>query len=162
MRLLDVGCGWGGMAIHAAANHGARVVGITLSSEQYDWATKRVAENGLVGQVEIRLQDYRDLADGPFDAISSIGMFEHVGRRRMAEYFHRLFAQLRPGGRLLNHAIGRPGAKDVQTVRGRARQPRGASLWLPGFAGRHGLPAHSWTVTCFLMVSFTKSEPWCP
>ena len=120
MRLLDVGCGWGGMAIHAAANHGARVVGITLSSEQYDWATKRVAENGLVGQVEIRLQDYRDLADGPFDAISSIGMFEHVGRRRMAEYFHRLFAQLRPGGRLLNHAIGRPGAKDVQTVRGRA------------------------------------------
>ncbi len=120
MRLLDVGCGWGGMAIHAATNHGARVLGITLSSEQYDWATKRVAECGLGGQVEVRLQDYRDLADGPFDAISSVGMFEHVGRRRMAEYFHRLFALLRPGGRLLNHAIGRPGVQDAPTVRGRA------------------------------------------
>ena len=121
MQLLDVGCGWGGVAIHAATKHGARVLGITLSSEQYDWATKRVAECGLGDQVEIRLQDYRDLADGPFDAISSIGMFEHVGRRRMSEYFHRLFVQLRPGGRLLNHAIGRPGVEDVPTVRGRAK-----------------------------------------
>lgn len=120
MRLLDVGCGWGGMAIHAATNHGARVLGITLSNEQYDWATKRVAECGLGDRVEIRLQDYRDLADEPFDAISSIGMFEHVGRRQMVEYFHRLFLLLRPGGRLLNHAIGRPGEEIVPTARGRA------------------------------------------
>ena len=119
MRLLDVGCGWGGMAIHAATNHGVDVLGITLSSEQYDWATKRVAECGLGGQVEIRLQDYRELTDGPFDAISSIGMFEHVGRRRMVDYFHRLCALLRPGGRLLNHAIGRPGEDDGR-LRGRA------------------------------------------
>ncbi len=120
MRLLDVGCGWGGMAIHAATNYGARVLGITLSSEQHDWATKRVAECGLGDRVEIRIQDYRDLTDEPFDAISSIGMFEHVGRRRMVEYFRRLFSLLRPGGRLLNHAIGRPGEEVVPTARGRA------------------------------------------
>jgi cyclopropane-fatty-acyl-phospholipid synthase len=120
MRLLDVGCGWGGMAIHAATEHGARVLGITLSSEQYDWATKRVAELGLGDRIEIRIQDYRDLTDGPFDAISSIGMFEHVGRARMVEYFHRLFSLLQPGGRLLNHAIGRPGDEVVPTTRGRA------------------------------------------
>ena len=120
MRLLDVGCGWGGMAIHAATNHGARVLGITLSHEQYDWATKRVAEYGLGDRVEIRIQDYRDVADEPFDVISSIGMFEHVGRARMTEYFHRLFSLLRPGGRLLNHAIGRPGEDVVPTARGRA------------------------------------------
>jgi cyclopropane-fatty-acyl-phospholipid synthase len=119
MRLLDVGCGWGGMAIHAATNHRVRVLGVTLSREQYEWATKRVAECGLVDRVEIRLQDYRDITDGPFDAISSIGMFEHVGRHRMAEYLHRLFGLLRPGGRLLNHAIGRPGHTDSPTIRGR-------------------------------------------
>jgi cyclopropane-fatty-acyl-phospholipid synthase len=121
MRLLDVGCGWGGMAIHAATVHGVRVVGVTLSTRQFDWASKRVAELGLGDRVEIRLQDYRDVADGPFDAISSIGMFEHVGRRRMAEYFGRLGALLRPGGRLLNHAIGRPGHAPPATVPDRTR-----------------------------------------
>jgi len=120
MRLLDVGCGWGGMALHAAANHGARVIGVTLSSEQFDWATKRVADVGLGDRVEIRLQDYREITDGPFDAISSIGMFEHVGWRQMVEYFHRLSGLLRLGGRLLNHAIGRPGHDDAPTLRGRA------------------------------------------
>lgn len=119
MRLLDVGCGWGAMAVHAATNHGAHVVGVTLSNQQYDWATKRVAELGLGDRIEIRLQDYRQITDGPFDAISSIGMFEHVGRRRMAEYFRRLFDLLGPGGRLLNHAIGRPGYEETPTIRGR-------------------------------------------
>ncbi len=117
MRLLDVGCGWGSMAIHAARNHGVRVVGITLSEAQHEWATKQVVDMGLGDIVEVRLQDYREVVDGPFDAISSIGMFEHVGRRRMAEYFSRLHALLRPGGRLLNHAIGRPGRGAGDTVR---------------------------------------------
>jgi cyclopropane-fatty-acyl-phospholipid synthase len=104
-RVLDVGCGWGSMALHAARHHGARVVGITISPEQAKRAVERVATAGLDAQVEIRLQDYRDLGIEEFDAIASIGMFEHVGKRRMAEYFHTLRTHLRPEGRLLNHAI---------------------------------------------------------
>ncbi len=82
-RLLDVGCGWGSMAIHAARNYGVKVVGVTLSHEQAELAEKRVAEAGLTDQVEIRIQDYRDIDDGPYDAISSIGMSEHVGSAMM-------------------------------------------------------------------------------
>ncbi|MFZ6003713.1 MAG: class I SAM-dependent methyltransferase [Actinomycetota bacterium] len=104
-RLLDVGCGWGSMAIHAARRHGASVVGITISPEQAKRARERAAAAGVDDQVEIRLQDYRDLSGEEFDAISSIGMFEHVGRRRTAEYFETLRTLLRPRGRLLNHAI---------------------------------------------------------
>ena len=107
MRLLDVGCGWGTMAIHAAANYGIDVVGITISHEQAELARERVAEAGLSDRIEIRIQDYRDLADGPYDAISSIGMFEHVGLAHLKEYFEILKGLLRPGGRLLNHQIGR-------------------------------------------------------
>ena len=87
MRMLDVGCGWGGMAIHAAKNYGVEVVGITISENQAALARERVEEAGLSDAVTIRLQDYRDLADGPFDAISSIGMFEHVGLAFLKEYF---------------------------------------------------------------------------
>jgi cyclopropane-fatty-acyl-phospholipid synthase len=105
MRLLDVGCGWGGLALRAAREYGVRVVGITLSTEQADFARKQVAEAGLTDQVEIRIQDYRDLDDGPFDAISSIGMAEHVGTGPYAEYAAILFRQLKAGGRLLNHQI---------------------------------------------------------
>ena len=119
MRLLDVGCGWGGMVLHAAGRHGVRGVGVTLSHEQEELATKRIAEAGLTDRIDIRLQDYRDVRDGPFDAISSIGMFEHVGRARMQEYFTRLYDLLRPGARLLNHAIGRPGYPQPDTRRGR-------------------------------------------
>ncbi|MGQ0831457.1 MAG: class I SAM-dependent methyltransferase [Microthrixaceae bacterium] len=104
-RLLDVGCGWGSMAMHAAAHHGASVVGITISPEQADHARARVDRAGLRDRVEIRLQDYRDLGDEEFDAISSIGMFEHVGKVRMREYFQTLATHLSSGGRLLNHAI---------------------------------------------------------
>ena len=108
MRLLDVGCGWGGMVMHAARHHGVRAVGITLSTAQAQRARERVEAAGLGDRVEIRVQDYREVDDGPFDTISSIGMFEHVGRARLAEYFTRLHNLLRPAGRLLNHGISRP------------------------------------------------------
>jgi cyclopropane-fatty-acyl-phospholipid synthase len=108
MRLLDVGCGWGGMVLHAAQVHGVDAVGVTLSVEQYELARQRVEEAGLAARVEIRLQDYRDVVDGPFDAISSIGMFEHVGDVRTRDYLVKLHGLLKPRGRLLNHAISRP------------------------------------------------------
>jgi cyclopropane-fatty-acyl-phospholipid synthase len=114
MRLLDVGCGWGAMAMHAAATYGAQVVAVTISSEQAELARKRVAEAGLSDSVEIRLSDYRELRGAEFDAISSIGMFEHVGSKRMAEYFDTLRALLRPEGRLLNHAISSSGGSKMQ------------------------------------------------
>jgi cyclopropane-fatty-acyl-phospholipid synthase len=104
-RLLDVGCGWGGMVRHAARRHGVAAVGITVSRRQHEWATRAVGEEGLDGKVEIRMQDYRETDDGPYDAISSIGMSEHVGRSRLSTYFSQLHHLLRPGGRLLNHCI---------------------------------------------------------
>jgi cyclopropane-fatty-acyl-phospholipid synthase len=106
-RLLDVGCGWGGLAIHAAARHGVEVVGITLSEPQAALARERVHEAGLADRVSIRVQDYRDLAGERFDAIASIGMVEHVGARRIDLYARRLAGLLGPGGRLLNHGIAR-------------------------------------------------------
>ncbi|WP_420034028.1 class I SAM-dependent methyltransferase [Streptomyces sp. cg28] len=112
MRLLDVGCGWGSMAVHAAREHGVSVVGVTLSQEQAAFARKRVADEGLTDRVEIRVQDYRDVRDGPYDAISSIGMAEHVGADRYLEYAQDLYALLAPGGRLLNHQIARRPQRD--------------------------------------------------
>ncbi|MFE7890733.1 class I SAM-dependent methyltransferase [Streptomyces sp. NPDC057412] len=112
MRLLDVGCGWGSMAVHAAREYGVDVVGVTLSQEQAAYARKRVAEEGLTDKVEIRVQDYRDVTDGPYDAISSIGMAEHVGAERYLEYADVLHRLLKPGGRLLNHQIGRRPQRD--------------------------------------------------
>lgn len=114
-RLLDVGCGWGSMAIHAAREYGVQVVGVTLSQEQAAYARKRVADEGLTDRVEIRVQDYRDVADGPFDAISSIGMAEHVGAERYLEYADQLYRLLKPGGRLLNHQIARRPQRDEST-----------------------------------------------
>ncbi|KPI17083.1 Cyclopropane-fatty-acyl-phospholipid synthase [Actinobacteria bacterium OK074] len=111
-RLLDVGCGWGSMAVHAAREYGVSVVGVTLSQEQAAYARKRVAEEGLTDKVEIRVQDYRDVSDGPYDAISSIGMAEHVGGERYLEYARSLHALLAPGGRLLNHQIARRPQRD--------------------------------------------------
>ncbi|MFD4789981.1 class I SAM-dependent methyltransferase [Streptomyces sp. NPDC058459] len=111
-RLLDVGCGWGSMAVHAAREHGVGVVGVTLSQEQAAFARKRVAEEGLTDRVEIRVQDYRDVRDGPYDAISSIGMAEHVGAERYLDYARDLYGLLKPGGRLLNHQIARRPQRD--------------------------------------------------
>jgi cyclopropane-fatty-acyl-phospholipid synthase len=106
-RLLDVGCGWGSMVLHAAEHYGVHATGVTLSTEQAAYARKRIAEAGLTDRIDIRVQDYRDVKDGPYDAISSIGMAEHVGSERYREYAQTLYALLRPGGRLLNHQIAR-------------------------------------------------------
>ncbi|MEU7469324.1 cyclopropane-fatty-acyl-phospholipid synthase family protein [Streptomyces sp. NPDC044984] len=116
-RLLDVGCGWGSMAVHAARDHGVDVVGVTLSHEQAAYARKRVADEGLTDRVEIRVQDYRDVTDGPYDAVSSIGMAEHVGSERYLEYATALHRLLKPGGRLLNHQIARRPQRDETSYR---------------------------------------------
>ncbi|WP_030941800.1 SAM-dependent methyltransferase [Streptomyces sp. NRRL S-646] len=116
-RLLDVGCGWGSLAIHAAREYGVRVVGVTLSQEQAAYARKRVAGEGLTDRVEIRVQDYRDVPDGPYDAIASVGMAEHVGAERYLEYAEDLYRLLKPGGRLLNHQIARRPQRDESSYR---------------------------------------------
>jgi cyclopropane-fatty-acyl-phospholipid synthase len=106
-RVLDVGCGWGGFAIHAAGRHGVSVVGITLSEPQAALARERVRAASLDDRITIRVQDYRELDGEQFDAICSIGMVEHVGGERIDLYARQLAHLLRPGGRLLNHGIAR-------------------------------------------------------
>ena len=108
-RLLDIGCGWGGLIIYAAKHFGVRAEGITLSEPQAKWAQARIAEAGLDSQVEVELCDYRNIAADraePYDAIVSVGMAEHVGRERLPDYFARAYRVLKPGGVFLNHAIG--------------------------------------------------------
>ncbi len=113
MRLLDVGCGWGSLVIHAAREYGVSAVGVTLSGEQAALARARAAEAGLSKQVEIRVEDYRDVPDGPYDAIASIGMAEHVGTEKYSRYAAVLYSLLKPAGRLLNHQIARrPGSRE--------------------------------------------------
>jgi cyclopropane-fatty-acyl-phospholipid synthase len=107
MRLLDVGCGWGSLVLHAAENYGVQAVGVTISPEQAELARQRIADAGLGDKVQIRLQDYREVEDGPYDAIASVGMAEHVGRAQFPAYAAGLHELLAPGGRLLNHAIAR-------------------------------------------------------
>ena len=104
-RVLDVGCGWGSFAIHAAQRHGVHVTGITLSPPQVETARRRAEEAGVADRTDFRVVDYRQLAGESFDAVSSIGMVEHVGAEQMDEYARRLRGALRPGGRLLNHGI---------------------------------------------------------
>ncbi len=115
MRLLDVGCGWGGMVRHAAREYGVEVVGVTLSQEQAAWAQEAIKREGLDHLAEVRFMDYRDVTEGDFDAISSIGLTEHIGVRNYPAYFSFLESKLRPHGRLLNHCITRPDntAKDT-------------------------------------------------
>jgi cyclopropane-fatty-acyl-phospholipid synthase len=105
MSVLDVGCGWGAFAIHAAVEHGVTVTGLTLSPAQAELARARVAAAGLSDRVQILVSDYRELGSGRFDAISSIGMSEHVGTAQIDNYAASLHRLLRPGGALLNHAI---------------------------------------------------------
>ena len=115
MRLLDVGSGWGGMVRHAARNYGVTAVGITLSREQAAWAQQAIKEEGLDDRAEVRFGDYRDLTDTGFDAVSSIGLTEHIGVRNYPSYFRFLRDKLVPGGRLLNHCITRPGNVTTDT-----------------------------------------------
>jgi cyclopropane-fatty-acyl-phospholipid synthase len=106
MRVLDIGCGWGGMALTLARDHGARVTGVTLSEEQHKLATRRAREAGLDHLVEFRLADYRTVSD-TFDRIVSVGMFEHVGVPHYGEYFANVSDRLAEGGVALIHTIGR-------------------------------------------------------
>ena len=106
-RVLDVGCGWGSFAIHAARNHGVKVLGVTLSERQVELGRERAREAGVEELVELRVADYRELAGERFDAISSIGMVEHVGEERIDLYMKTLNELLKPGGRLLNHGIAK-------------------------------------------------------
>jgi cyclopropane-fatty-acyl-phospholipid synthase len=108
MRLLDVGCGWGGMVMHAAREHGVQALGVTLSAEQASWAQRAIKEAGLGELAEVRHMDYRDVAESGFDAVSSIGLTEHIGKAELPGYFSFLYGKLRPRGRLLNHCITRP------------------------------------------------------
>ncbi len=126
-RLLDVGCGWGGMVRHAAEHYGVRALGVTLSRQQAEWGQKAAAEQGLTDLVEVRHGDYRDVTEGGFDAVSSIGLTEHIGTANIPAYAARLAEKLLPGGRLLNHCITRRSV-DVPPI---ARR---------GFIGRYVFP----------------------
>ncbi len=108
MRLLDVGCGWGGMVMHAAREYGVRALGVTLSEQQALWAQRAIKEAGLEDLAEVRHLDYREVTETDFDAISSIGLTEHIGKANLPRYFGFLYGKLKPGGRLLNHCITRP------------------------------------------------------
>jgi cyclopropane-fatty-acyl-phospholipid synthase len=107
MRLLDVGCGWGGMVMHAAREYGVKALGVTLSEQQALWAQRAIQERGLADLAEVRHLDYRDVPETGFDAISSIGLTEHIGKDQLPGYFSFLQSKLKPEGRLLNHCITR-------------------------------------------------------
>lgn len=116
-RLLDVGCGWGSM-VRYAARRGVRAVGITLSAEQADWAQKAIADEGLGDLAEVRHGDYREITETGFDAVSSIGLTEHIGVLNYPAYFRFLTAKLRTGGLLLNHSITRPDNRSAAATKG--------------------------------------------
>jgi cyclopropane-fatty-acyl-phospholipid synthase len=136
--LLDIGCGWGALVIRAASRFGARCVGVTLSERQYELARERVAQAGLQDRVEIRLQDYRDVA-GSFDRITSVGMFEHVGVDNLPEYFRRIGKLLAPGGVVMNHGIT---TTDVE----QRNSPHGSGEFIDKYVFPHGELAHLSTV----------------
>ena len=127
MRLLDVGCGWGTMVRHATKEYGVKALGVTLSKAQADWAAAAIEKEGLSGQAEVRHSDYRDVRESGFDAISSIGLTEHIGKAKFAAYVRHLQILLKPEGRLLNHCITRPDGKE-------------ASIHKRGFIARYAFP----------------------
>jgi cyclopropane-fatty-acyl-phospholipid synthase len=127
MRLLDVGCGWGGMVMHAAREYGVKAIGVTLSAEQALWAQQAIKKAGLEDLAEVRHQDYRDVPETDFDAISSIGITEHIGKANVPGYFAFLNGKLKTGGRMLNHCITRP-------------DNTGPSIYRDGFINRYVFP----------------------
>jgi cyclopropane-fatty-acyl-phospholipid synthase len=110
LRLLDVGCGWGSLSLHAAEHFGVQVLGVTLSGQQHEFISKQIAERNLGDRVEVRVQDYRAVNERPFDAVSSIEMGEHVGEHNYPVYAQTLFAHLKPTGRLLLQQMSRSSA----------------------------------------------------
>jgi cyclopropane-fatty-acyl-phospholipid synthase len=126
-RLLDVGCGWGGLVRHAAKHYGVRVIGVTLSQRQAEWGADLIEAEGLAHVAEIRFQDYRDVAERGFDAISSVGLTEHIGLANYPSYFAFLKSRLNPTGRLLNHCITRT-------------DTRSRTLYKNGFINRYVFP----------------------
>lgn len=110
-RLLDVGCGWGALAVHAAEHYGAQVTAVTLAADQAQYVDKRVAERDLGDRVEVRLADYRDISDGDFEAVAVIEMGEHVGRREYPAFADQLYRLVRPGGRVLLQQMSRRGSQ---------------------------------------------------
>ena len=119
--LLDIGCGWGALICHAAQHHGVKAHGVTLSKEQFAYATERVAKAGLQDLVTLELRDYA-LVQGSFDKISSIGMFEQVGIANHATYFSTVNRLLKPGGLYLHHSIARPAKRDARSFRRRPKE----------------------------------------
>ncbi|WP_028311080.1 SAM-dependent methyltransferase [Derxia gummosa] len=141
-RLLDIGCGWGALVIHAAKHYGAVCHGITLSEQQHALATERVRAEGLQGRVTIELRDYRDMLPahaGGFDRISSVGMFEHVGKKHLADYFGIIHGLLKDGGLVLNHGITSTDPADGET-------PYGGGEFIHDYVFPHGELVHIGTV----------------
>ncbi|MBB2890782.1 SAM-dependent methyltransferase [Flexivirga oryzae] len=118
MRLLDIGCGWGGMVKHAVENYGVTALGVTLSAEQASWAQHNLKKHGLDDRAEVRHGDYRDITETDFDAVSSIGLTEHIGVKNYPSYFKFNYDKLKVGGRMLNHSITRPDNKAPALTRG--------------------------------------------
>lgn len=134
LRLLDIGCGWGSLVLHAAERYGVEATGITLSAAQAEWATAEIERRGLEGRALVAIRDYRDLAGfEPFDAVASIGMFEHVGRDQLPGYFRAALGALRPGGLFLNHGI-------ATSATGGGLRPRWLRFGDGGFVGRYVFP----------------------
>ncbi len=142
--LLDVGCGWGGLARFAAREFGARVMGITLSKEQLKLGRERVKAEGLEQQVDLQILDYRDLPqDGRFDKVVSVGMFEHVGHANLALYCERLFGAVREGGLVMNHGI------TARHIDGRP-VGRGAGEFIDRYVFPHGELPHLSMISAYI------------
>jgi cyclopropane-fatty-acyl-phospholipid synthase len=133
-KLLDIGCGWGALVLRAAQKYGAQCVGITLSENQAALARERVAKAGLQGQIEIRLQDYRDV-NGSFDRITSVGMFEHVGRNNLQTYFSKINSLLADNGVAMNHGITSTDAESGEA-------PYGGGEFIERYVFPHGELPH--------------------
>jgi cyclopropane-fatty-acyl-phospholipid synthase len=143
MRVLDIGCGWGGMALHLARAHGAKVLGVTLSEEQHAHATARARREGLADRATFRLVDYRDVR-GSFDRIVSVGMFEHVGLPQFDAYFETVRDRLAPDGIALIHTIGR------------AAEPEATNPWI----ARHVFPGGYVPALSEIMASVERARLW--